>query len=211
MIRKLPYIQFLEKKLLPFVSNGCKSEINETLEQHSKIYIDGTEQSIRRPKNKVEQRDNYSGKKKDHTSKVLIISGEDKSIEVMTPVYVGSSHDFSILKEEGLTDVLPLKTPIYVDTGFEGIDGINENLNIRKPKKKPRKRKLNGGEKRGNRIISSERVKVEHAIGGLKKFKIAATIFRGISSSMETSIQIACGLWNFHIRKTKETLCRIGS
>jgi hypothetical protein len=137
---------------------------------------------------------------------VLIISREDKSIEVVTPVYVGSTHDFSILKEECLVELLPAKTPIYLDTGFEGIDKLDDKLNIRKPKKKPRGRKLNGGEKRGNRIISSERVKVEHSIGGVKKFKIVSSIYRGISSSMDTTIQVACGLWNFHIAKTKETL-----
>lgn len=104
-------------------------------------------------------------------------------------------------------ELLPAKTPIYLDTGFEGIDKLDDKLNIRKPKKKPRSRKLNGGEKRGNRIISSERVKVEHAIGGIKKFKIASSIYRGISTPMDIAIQVACGLWNFHIEKSKKTLC----
>jgi len=58
---------------------------------------------------------------------------------------------------------------------------------------------LNGGEKLGNLIISRERVKVEHAIGGMKRFKIVANIFRGITHSMDRTFEIAAGLWNLHL------------
>lgn len=119
---------------------------------------------------------------------------------------MGSSHDFSIFKEENLIEALPSKIPVYTDTGFEGIDKLRDNITIRKPKKKRMKRKLNGGEKLGNRLISRERVKVEHAIGGIKRFKIVSSIFRGITHSMNTTMEIACGLWNYHIRKANETL-----
>jgi len=169
------------------------------LKRAGKVYIDGVEQNIRRPQNNVEQRENYSGKKKRHTSKILTITDENKFIKVITPVYVGSSHDYGIFKGEKIENLLPVKTPIYVDTGFEGIKDICPNCDIRKPKKKPRKRNLNGGEKLGNRIISRERVKVEHAIGGLKVFKIASECFRGITQSMGEMIKIACGLWNLHL------------
>jgi len=72
-------------------------------------------------------------------------------------------------------------------------------LNIRKPKKKRKKKKLNGGEKLGNRLISKERVKVEHSIGGMKRFKIVSAIFRGITESMDDLFEICCGLWNHHL------------
>ncbi len=169
------------------------------LDGHRKIYIDGTEQPVRRPSDAVEQRENYSGKKKRHTSKILVVSDEEKKILVITPTYVGKTHDFGILKEESLEDALPTKTPIYVDTGFEGLESINEDLNIRKPTKKPKGKKLNGGQTLGNRLISRERVKVEHAIGGLKRFNIVAGIFRGITHSMDMTFAIASGLWNLHL------------
>jgi len=167
--------------------------------------LDGTEQPIRRPQDKLEQKENYSGKKKKHTSKVLIISGENKNIAVITPVYVGKSHDFAMFKDEKLIEALPTKTPIYTDTGFEGIDKLREDINIRKPKKKRKNKKLNGGEKLGNRIISRERVKVEHAIGGFKRFKIASDIFRGITHAMDDVLEICCGLWNHHLRINSES------
>ena len=99
-----------------------------------------------------------------------------------------------MFKDEKLIDLLPPKIPIYTDTGFEGINSLRDDLNIRKPKKKRKNKKLNGGEKLGNRLISRERVKVEHAIAGVKRFKIFSEIFRGITHSMNSTIEIACGL-----------------
>jgi DDE superfamily endonuclease len=126
----------------------------------------------------------------------------------ITPVYVGRSHDFTIFKEEKIAELLPAKTPIYTDTGFEGIQGLNKNLNVCKPKKKKIGRKLNGGEQLGNRLISKERVKVEHAICGIKSFRIIASVFRGISHSMDTTFKLVCGLWNYLVLKRSQTLVR---
>jgi len=188
----------LKKKLLPLSTSYSREEIKKELEQFGKTYIDGSEQSIRRPKNSVDQKENYSGKKKCHTSKVLIGSNENKAIKMITPVYVGSSHDYGMFKEEKIEELLPSKKPIYVDTGFEGIKTLCPDHDIRKPKKKSKGKKLNGGEKLGNQIISRERVKVEHAIGGFKRFKSASDCFRGINQSLDKVINIACGLWNLH-------------
>lgn len=110
-----------------------------------------------------------------------------------------------MFKTENLIEALPAKTPIYVDTGFEGISSLSPELNIKKPKKKKKGKKLNGGEKLGNRLISRERVKVEHSIGGYKRFKISSEIFRGVSHSMDDVIQICCGLWNHHLRMSATT------
>lgn len=120
-------------------------------------------------------------------------------ISVITPVFVGRTHDFGIMKEEALDEALPPKTPIYVDTGFEGLASLNEDFNIRKPSKKSKGKKLNGGQKLGNLLISRERVKVEHAIGGIKRLNIVSGIFRGITQSMDTTFAIASGLWNLHL------------
>lgn len=97
--------------------------------------------------------------------------------------------------------------PVYVDTGFEGIKKLCPEVNIRKPKKKPKGRKLNGGEKLGNRNISRERVKVEHSIGGVKTFKISSDRFRGITFSMNEVLKTSCGLWNLKNKKNcKESM-----
>lgn len=104
-----------------------------------------------------------------------------------------------------MIDLLPSKIPIYTDTGFEGIDKLHDDINVRKPKKKHPKKKLNGGEKLGNRLISRERVKVEHAIGGIKRFKITSSVFRGITKPMDEILEICCGLWNHHLKMSQES------
>lgn len=63
------------------------------------------------------------------------------------------------------------------DTGFQGLQYIFKNVFI--PKKKPRGGELHQEEKAWNRLISSSRIGVEHAIGGMKRFGIASKIFRG--------------------------------
>lgn len=118
---------------------------------------------------------------------------------MITPTYVGKAHDFSIFKNENLIGLLPSKKPIYTDTGFLGIENLREDILIRKPKKKPKKRNLNGGEMLGNSIISRERVKVEHAIGGFKRFKLASGVYRGITRSLDNIYKLACGLWNLKL------------
>lgn len=139
-----------------------------------------------------------------------MVTGPDKKIEGITEAYVGSSHDFSILKEELLHEDLPSKTPVYIDTGFEGLRKIAPDINIRKPKKKKKGKNLNGGEKLGNRIISKERVKVEHAIGGMKKFRISSDRFRGINFSNSEVYKVTSALWNLQIEKRQECLLEGG-
>ena len=124
----------------------------------------------------------------------------------MTPVYVGSSHDFAIFKAEQVSTILPAGTPVYIDTGFEGADKICKEVNFKKPKKKRKKKKLNGGEQHGNRTISRVRVKVEHAIGNMKKFKSVADICRSISKPMDQTFQVVAGIVNFQIDRSRENL-----
>jgi len=50
------------------------------------------------------------------------------------------------------------------------------------PKKKPRGKDLTDGEKAQNKVISSIRVRVEHAIGGIKRMQITTDKFRNKSS-----------------------------
>lgn len=184
---------------IPLNAQTSSEEFTEKLKTLKKIYVDGTEQPIRRPKDSVRQRICYSGKKKRHTKKIVIITDESKKIVASTAFYPGSCHDFAVFKEEEIEKKLPAKTPVYVDTGFQGLKSLREDLNIRMPKKKPQGRNLNGGEKLGNRLISRERVKVEHAIGGSKKYQIARSIFRGITRSLDKVHQITSGLWNYQI------------
>ena len=57
------------------------------------LFIDGTERPIQRPKNFKKQKDNYSGKKKAHTKKNLIISNEKNRVAYLGKTVNGKKHD----------------------------------------------------------------------------------------------------------------------
>ncbi len=104
------------------------------------IFIDGTERPIQRPKDREKQKNNYSGKKKMHTRKNLIISDKKRRIGYLSPTAEGKRHDYGIFKE-----VWPPPTRNYqenatfwLDLGFTGIDKDYPDLNVVMPKKKPK-------------------------------------------------------------------------
>jgi CxxC motif-containing protein len=67
-------------------------------------------------------------------------------------------------------------------------------------KKKPRGKELTDEEKARNKLISSIRVRVEHAIGGIKRMRITTDKFRNKKESFNVkAMLISCGLWNYHL------------
>ena len=55
-------------------------------------------------------------------------------------------------------------------------------------------------EKEENCLISSIRIKVEHAIGGVKRLGVATNIFRGRLGSDDRFTFVSAALWNFHLQ-----------
>mgnify|MGYP002444276561 CR=1 FL=1 len=75
-----------------------------------------------------------------------------------------------------------------------------DGVEICMPKKKPKGKELTCVEKQENKRISGVRIKVEHAIGGMKKCRIVKERFRCHKFGFEDMvILIACGLHNFRI------------
>jgi len=142
---------------------------------------DGVERPIHRPSDKVDRELYYSGKKKRHTLKNVLIVDEFGAIHFLSDTYEGRVHDKSIADEAKYS--LPTASLLYQDVGFRGFD--MHGVLVIEPKKKPRYRRLTPQEKANNRRRSSVRVRIEHVIGKV----------------MET----CCGLHNFRIRlKRKE-------
>lgn len=68
------------------------------------------------------------------------------------------------------------KIQVEADTGFVGIAQIHKNSVL--PKKRSKKNPLTKEDKKRNKEISSSRVKNEHAIGFVKRFKIVKERYR---------------------------------
>ena len=88
---------------------------------------------------------------------------------------------------------------VLVDLGFLGIQkDYHEKVLI--PAKKSKKKPLSEMQKYANRCISKVRIKVEHAIGGMKRFRILSDRLRMKSVIRYNQIAGICaGIWNFQL------------
>ena len=159
------------------------------------LVLDGVERPVRRPKDKDDQKKNYSGKKKAHRKKNLLLSSE-KRVVYLGPTSPGSVHDKKLADESGLS--FPADALVLKDTGFQGYEPPDtETL---QPKKKPRGRELHPIQKTINQVISRVRVTVEHAIAGLKRCHIVADTFRNRRQGFVDEVMLAAsGLHNLRV------------
>jgi hypothetical protein len=163
----------------------------------STVYFqDGTERPIQRPKDQAAQKTYYSGKKKRHTVKNNVVVNEQSKIALLTPTCEGKKHDKKVSDETGFT--LPEGSMLYQDTGFQGF--ALEGVTIVQPKKKPRGGELTPEEKQYNREVSRIRIRVEHAIGGVKRYRIVKDQLRNWKAGFRDSVmETCCGLHNFRL------------
>lgn len=186
------------KGMLPKRKRGRTiEEIGRDFPELSDFLIDGMEQPIRRPKDTNKQKNNYSGKKKRHTKKNIVISDSKKGyIHGIGSTQPGSMHDKTAADEEelrGSPDV-----DIGGDSGFQGYMADNARIII--PTKKPKGNELSESIKNQNTVLSRIRIKVEHGIGGIKRSHIAADIFRNTKDGFDDmSMLVAVGLHNYRV------------
>src|SRR5690242_2414196 len=97
------------------------------------VIIDGTERRRQRPKSPEKQALHYSGKKKTHTDKnVVIVTLPRERVGFLSHTCVGKTHDKKIADTEGI--VYPPEAILYKDTGFQGYEPVVQET--RQPKKK---------------------------------------------------------------------------
>lgn len=101
--------------------------------------------------------------------------------------------DCSILVEH-----IPDDMPIQADLGFKGLEDEYENIHL--PHKKPRGGQLTDEQKADNKVFNGERVVVEHAFSGIKRYQAAADIYRNRKKDFDDHLMVtAAGLWNFYL------------
>lgn len=159
--------------------------------------IDGTERPVRRPKDKDKQRGHYSGKKKRHTVKNNIVSDKrTRKIRVLSRTVEGKMHDKKLADEQDIA--FPPGSKLWKDTGFQGYEP--DDTHTFQPKKKPKGGELTPEEKACNMAISSQRMGVEHSIGGVKVYGIVHDVFRNLVDGFDDLVmETACGLHNLRV------------
>ena len=178
------------------------------------VLVDVTERRVHRHKNYEAQKADYSGKKKAHTVKNTIFCTLDLYIFYLGVTFSGANHDFNPdsyreFKEEfGEDQAWFEKLELWLDLGYQGVRKRygKQALEIHIPIKKPRKSKKNPNpklsdvQKQHNKEVSSIRIRVEHAIGKIKIFKILSDVFRGKKMGWDDElIEVVVGIHNFKL------------
>jgi DDE superfamily endonuclease/Helix-turn-helix of DDE superfamily endonuclease len=161
------------------------------------ILGDGVERPTRRPKDNEKQKKQYSGKKKRHTRKNIILTNPDTTeVVFLGETQDGTMHDKKALDKEEFQTNIPVN--LGVDLGFEGLE--IKNVRIVLPWKKPKGKELTELQKQQNTCFARRRIKVEHAIAGIKRNRSVSDIYRNIKENTDDLLMsIACGLHNLRV------------
>ncbi len=174
----------LQEKLLEF------SNKEEKLLLH-----DGTEREIPRPQDNEEQKENYSGKKKKHTVKNAVIITGCCLVLFVSQTFCGRIHDKTIADN---CYTIPGGFPLAQDTGYQGYRP--EGVEIIQPVKKPKGKELTDEQRKQNQAIASYRIRVEHAIGSIKRARIVKDECRLRKDGFVENIFVTCAaLHNFRL------------
>jgi hypothetical protein len=144
-----------------------QSRLSEFEKDEKILFHDGTEREIPRPQDETQQKEKYSGKKKKHTLKNAVIISASCMVLFVSQAFCGNVHDKTIADT---AYEIPAGFTLFQDSGYQGYAPFG--VQIIQPKKKPKGKKLTKEEKERNREISVDRVRVEHAIGSVKRAKI---------------------------------------
>jgi hypothetical protein len=123
-----------------------------------------------------------------------------KRILFVSKLYNGSVHDKKMADEQ-LKDKAALfkAKELRVDLGFLGIDKQLKDCQVEIPEKKKKKQELTLEQKRANQKKGKNRVCIEHAIGGMKRYRLIMERVRIRKLSLlDALVGVCAGLWNFH-------------
>jgi len=165
-------------------------------EKTKHLFQDGTERTIPRPLDPDDQQSCYSGKKKRHTLKNTVITISCCFVLFTSPTVEGKVHDKKIADTYYS---IPKGHCLWQDTGYQGYQP--EGVVVLQPTKKPKGKSLTGRQQAQNRLISKVRVRVEHAIGSIKRMRIVKDTCRLRKEDACQSVFKTCvGLHNLRIK-----------
>ena len=161
------------------------------------LFFDATERPIPRPTRG--QRRFYSGKRKRHTVKHQVVvvrkqkppgrMGQKQRVRIaaVSGVFPGKTHDKKVYDRTRV--VAPPGVPRTGDTAYLG-------TGLGTPARRPRKGVLTDEQKAGNRQVSRRRIAVEHGIGKMKVWRIAAERYRNRRRGHTLMMKNVAGLHN---------------
>ena len=106
--------------------------------------------------------------------KTQVVVRKSDGLIICLSFAAGRVHDFRLFKESFVRFLERIR--LLLDSGYQGMGKIHGNCEL--PEKKTGKRALSKEDKRKNRGLSSARVRNEHVIGLVKRFRILAERYR---------------------------------
>ena len=133
--RLLPILQMSlsELGMKPAREGTQVATLAESSEGGANLSLDATERELPRPVEAKKQLEKYSGKKKTHTDKNLILVNENTSkVVYLSPTAEGKKHDKKLADEAAIS--YPRAASLTKDTGFQGYEP--EAVICQQPKKR---------------------------------------------------------------------------
>jgi hypothetical protein len=121
--RLLPVLQasLVPLPLPPARDGAVVAAAAETSAGGANLSVDGTERRIQRPCDPVQQREKYSGKKKTHTEKNLVLINEHTPrVVYLSPTVAGKTHDKKLAEASAIR--YPARSTLTKDSGFQGYE-----------------------------------------------------------------------------------------
>src|SRR4029453_3188024 len=158
---------------------------------------DGTGRRIVRPQDPAEQTDCYSGKKKDHTVKNVLLVNALLVILFLSDTHGGRTHDLRIA--EATPYPLPAGSGLLQDLGF--LSFTLPDVAILMPTKKPRGAELPLEQHLTNEALHQRRLRIRHVNSSVKRCRIVKDRIRLWKEGVRDLVmEICCALHNFRVR-----------
>lgn len=121
--RLLPVLQdaLSAKGVMPERDGEQFAQSERGRKESATYIIDGTERRRQRPKSPEKQALHYSGKKKMHSDKnVVIVHTKTKRVGYLSATHAGKTHDKKVADQEQIA--YPRQAVLHKDTGFQGYE-----------------------------------------------------------------------------------------
>ena len=152
-----------------------------------------------RPTDVAEQADYYSGKKKRHTLKNLLLINALLRILFLSDTHEGRIHDKALADTTRYR--LPPGSRLLQDLGFLAF--TLDQVEVIMPTKKPRGGELTAEQKAANQVIARRRVRIEHVISSVKRCRVVKDTIRLFKEGVRDMLmEVCCALHNFRVRIT---------
>jgi len=131
----------------------------------------------------------------------MIITGTGKKILYLSSYWCGKTQDYGLLKKELPPSLDWFKNKrVRVDLGYMGFDKDYVCKQVYLPLKSYKKRPLTTSQKESNQELASQRIGIEHSIGGFKRYRLLSDRLRAHDmKTYDSACEVCAGLWNYYI------------